>query len=241
MAGFLTFLTGGRQPRGRGALRPTWGQVVPLAIVFAVAVESAAAPERLVDTARSMVTVRVAGEGWLRAFATPIVVQAVFDEGSVDESIPHMQVVIDARRLRVEPTGLSQAERNAVQLRMLGPDVLDVSRFPRITYHSITIDRQPQDAARSAGSTGRWLIRGELELHGHILPVTATARREGDRYVGSATVRQSDFGIAPVSRWGGLVRVKDDIAIEFDVALKPSRSSRTGLGYTGVRYRGGFR
>lgn len=187
-----------------GRLAGLWMCSLGLAIVGAVSTE-----ERLIDVERSTITVRVASEGPLSAFSTDVVVQAVLAEGSVEESVPHMQVVIDARRLRVLDSGLAPATREAIQARMLGADVLDVSRFPRISYHSITIEPQ-RDA---------WLIRGELELHGTILPVTSIARREGDRYHGTATVRPSAFGIAPVSRWGGLMRVKDEVAIEFDVAL----------------------
>jgi hypothetical protein len=181
------------------------------ALCFALAASTPpAAEERLVDTGQSIVTVHVATEGLLGAAVADHVIQAPLDEGSVQESpTPHMQIVIDARRLRVVDADLSRADREKVQARTLGPDVLDVARFPRITYHSITIEQRASD----------WLVHGELELHGQILPVKATARREGGRYRGTATVRQSDFGITPVRMWGGLVRVKDEVGVEFDIAL----------------------
>jgi len=176
--------------------------------------DQAADNERLLDLTRSFVTVRVGSEGLLRALSTDIVMRTPLSEGSVDETIPHMQVVFDARQLRVLESGLSAADRETVQARALGPEVLDVKRFPRISYHSITIERRVDD----------WLIRGELELRGLILPVLATVRRHGDRFLGSATVRQSAFGMTPVTRWGGLVRVRDEVMVEFDVALGPFAS-----------------
>ncbi len=169
----------------------------------------AADRERLIDIDRSTITIHVTSEGLLGAFAAPVLIWAPLSEGSVDESVPHMQTVFDARRMQVLDSGLSAADRGAVQARMLGPEVLDVERFRRISYHSITIERQ----------ASAWLIRGELELHGLILPVDATARRDGDRYRGSATVRLSAFGIAPIVRWAGLMKVKDEVGVEFDVAL----------------------
>jgi polyisoprenoid-binding protein YceI len=186
---------------------------LPVGAAQPAAAESAAyePEERLVDIERSAVTVRVTSEGLLGGFSSPIAISAALTEGSVQESVPHMQVVFDARRLRVLDSGLSAADRARVEARMLGPDVLDVARYPRISYHSITIERRPAD----------WLIRGELEMHGTILPVMATATREGDRYRGTASVRQSDFGIVPVSRWAGLARVRDEVQIEFDVAIGP--------------------
>jgi polyisoprenoid-binding protein YceI len=131
-------------------------------------------------------------------------------EGSVDEAIPHMQVVFEARQLSTIDAGWSARDREAIHSQLIGPDVLDVDRFPFITYHSIMIEPRSAD---------EWLIHGELELHGRIVPVLATARHQGERFRGSATVRQSAFGIVPFTRWGGWVTVKDDVAVEFDVAL----------------------
>jgi polyisoprenoid-binding protein YceI len=100
---------------------------------------------------------------------------------------------------------------------MLGPEVLDVNRFQRISFHSITAERQ---------AAGKWLVRGELELHGRIREISLNAYLEKGRYKGSATVRQSDYGIVPISIAGGTVKVKDEVTIDFDVAI----SDRLAIG-----------
>jgi hypothetical protein len=41
--------------------------------------------------------------------------------------------------------------------------------------------------------------------------------RENGRYTGRATLRQTDFAIAPISIAGGTVKVKNEISIEFDI------------------------
>jgi hypothetical protein len=87
------------------------------------------------------------------------VIQVPLLEGSFDPSIPHMQLAIDARRMRVIEGGISARERQELQARMLGADVLDVDRFPWINFHSIEIQRLD-----GAG----WLVQGELGLHGQI-------------------------------------------------------------------------
>src|SRR6185436_7704870 len=125
-------------------------------------------------------------------------------------STPHVQIVIDARRMRVLDSGLSAKDREAVQARMLGPEVLDVNRFARITFHSLAIQRVAAD---------RWLVQGELGLHGHFNPLTVSVSLENGRYKGSATVRQSEFGITPISIAGGTVKVKDEVKIDFDIAI----------------------
>jgi polyisoprenoid-binding protein YceI len=118
--------------------------------------------------------------------------------------------VIDARRLRVVDPGRSAKDRESLRARMLGPDVLDVKRHQWITFHSITIEPLEK---------GAWLVNGELELHGNIRALPVRVARENGRYQGSVTVRQSDFGITPISIASGAVTVKDEVTIEFNILV----------------------
>ncbi len=171
------------------------------------------ADQRLVDLERSTVTVHVFKAGLFRALADDHVIQAALSDGSLDNdaATPHVQIVIDARQMRVLDPGLSAGDRQKVQTRMLGPEVLDVTRFPWISFHSLESRRL---------NAGRWEVKGELELHGHIRPTTVTVIEESGRYKGSATLRQSDFGIVPISIVGGTVKVKNEIRIDFDIVMR---------------------
>jgi hypothetical protein len=40
------------------------------------------------------------------------------------------------------------------------------------------------------------------------------------KYVGTATIKQKDFGIQPVSAGGGTVKVKDELTIDFSIKTK---------------------
>ena len=172
---------------------------------------TASAEERLIDTQRSTVTVRAFKSGLLRAFADDRIIEAPLEEGSLDDSAaPHVQIVIDSRRMRVLDPGLSAKDRQEVQTRMLGSEVLDVNRFRWITFHSVTTQRI---------DTGGWRLRGGLDLPGQIHPIMVNVLPEGGRYKGSVTFRQSDFGIAPISILGGAVKVKDEVNIDFDIAI----------------------
>ena len=186
----------------------TMSRWVALAILCGVA---AAAPlgakDRLVDIDRSTVTVRtsaVAGG----ALSDHHVIQAPLSEGTFDDAIPHLQIVIDARRLRVVDPGRAAKDREDMLARLLGPDVLDVKRYQWITFHSVTIEGEPK---------GGWLVNGELELHGNIRALPVRVVRENGRYKGSVTVRPSDYGIVPLSLAGGAVKVKDEVTIDFDI------------------------
>lgn len=196
-----------------GVMRAQQKIVVAIVVCGLALAAPGSAEDHLIDTERSTVTVRVFKSGPFRAFADDHIIEAPLAEGSLDDSVPHVQIVIDARRMHVLDPGLSARDRQAVQTRMLGSEVLDVNRFQRISFHSLAIQRL---------DTGGWLVQGELELHGQIHAIMVNVASENSRYKGSATLRQSDFGIAPISILGGTVKVKDEIKIDFDIALEPA-------------------
>ena len=49
--------------------------------------------------------------------------------------------------------------------------------------------------------------------------VTVTVKDQGGHYVGSARIKQTEFGIKPVKVAGGTVKVKDELHIDFDIQL----------------------
>jgi len=50
-------------------------------------------------------------------------------------------------------------------------------------------------------------------------PVAVEVTLKDQHYRGSTTLKQTDFGIKPVTVAGGTVKVKDDVKIEFEIAL----------------------
>ena len=170
-----------------------------------------AAQERAIDLQRSSITVRVSKSGLFKAFADDHTIDAPLAEGSLsDAATPHVHVGIDARRMRVLDPSLSANDRAQVQTRMLGPDVLDADRFPKITFHSTSV--VPLDA-------DHWLVHGELELHGRVHAVIVKIVHEDGHYKGMARVKQTEFGITPISLAGGTVKVKDEVALDFDIVV----------------------
>jgi len=57
-----------------------------------------------------------------------------------------VEFVIDAARLRVLDPGLSADNRDQMQSRMLGPEVLDVQRYAEIRFQSTAIERRTPEA-----------------------------------------------------------------------------------------------
>ena len=188
-----------------------------IAVALAAAVSApvlALAEERLIDTERSTITLHVAKSGLFRVFADNHVISAPVAEGSFDDGPgSRIHLVVDARRLQVLDPGLSPDQRQQVQTRMMGPEVLDVDRFAQIRFQSTTIERLNVDA---------WLVRGELTLHGETRAVTVKVTPEQGRYKGSASLKQTDFGITPISIAGGAVTVKDEIRVDADIVARRS-------------------
>ena len=175
------------------------------------------AEQRVIDTEHSMITVHVFKSGLFRAFADNHVIQAPVTDGSLDDgATPQVQLVVDAQRMRVLDPGLSPGDREQVQTRMLGPEVLDARRFPQIRFQSMTVERL---------STNSWLVRGELTLHGQTHVLTVKVALEQGRYNGSTLFKQTDFGMRPISIAGGTVRVKDEVKIGFDIVAGPNPSA----------------
>jgi hypothetical protein len=183
--------------------------IIITATIALVAAGPCAAQSRALDPQRSTVTVRVFKSGLFRAFADDHVIEAPLAEGSLDDSAkPAVQIAIDVRAMRVLDPGLSSKDRQEVQTRMFGPEVLDADRFPRIRFRSVAVQQ---------GDVDRWSVRGELEVHGQTHPVTVNVVREQGHYKGSTSLKQSDFGITPISIAGGTVKVKNEITIDFDI------------------------
>jgi polyisoprenoid-binding protein YceI len=166
---------------------------------------------RKIDGPHSTLTVRVYKSGFLSAFGHNHEIQAPIQSGEVKESdSPSVEVLVDARKLRVLDPEVSEGTRDQIQDTMQGSQVLDVAHFPEIHFQSTAVEARGPD---------HWIVHGNLALHGKDHPVAVEATLKGEHYRGSATLKQSDFGITPVTVAGGTVKVKDVVKIEFDILL----------------------
>ena len=76
-------------------------------------------------------------------------------------------------------------------------------------------------SATASGSSLSGAIEGTLALRGTSRPLRLQVTSSGPgHFRGSATVRQTDFGITPYSGFLGALKLKDEVAVEFDIRLK---------------------
>jgi len=95
---------------------------------------------------------------------------------------------------------------------MLGPDVLDSTRFQEITFESTHVEPDREGTIK---------VDGRLSLHGMTKPVSILVHVENGRYTGKFVLKQRDFGITPVSIAGGTVKVKNELEIKFSILTSP--------------------
>jgi polyisoprenoid-binding protein YceI len=163
-----------------------------------------------VDVEHSTIVIHVFKSGLFSFAGDNHEIRAPISGGSVDAAEKTVELKVNAAKLTVLDPALSPEKRAQVQQKMLGPDVLDSTRFPEIHFRSTKAEQVKSD---------EWLVQGELTLHGQTRPVTVRVARAGVHYRGKASLKQTSFGIAPVAVAGGTIKVKDELKVDFDIMV----------------------
>ena len=173
---------------------------------------SLSAQPRAIDTQKSVLTVRVYRSGIFSVLAHDHEIAAPIAGGSVDAAAHRVTLRVDAGTLRVLDSGASDKDRNEIQRTMLSSAVLDATRNPEIAFEAATVE---------GGNTSAWRVRGNLTLHGVTQPVTVDVSEKAGHYLGNVALKQTAFGMKPLSIAGGTVKVKDEVRVEFDIQVMP--------------------
>ena len=76
-------------------------------------------------------------------------------------------------------------------------------------------------SASAAGASAGGAIEGTLTLQGTSRPLRLQVTSPGPgHFRGGGTLRQTDFGITPYSGFLGALKIKDEVAVEFDIRIK---------------------
>jgi len=175
-----------------------------------------------IDPAMSRFTVKAVATGMLSAMGhNPTIAirdfsgEAEFAPGTLDHAA--LRLRIDARSLEV--TGnVSDRDRREMEQTM-NQEVLEVARFPEIVFEAA-------NASPNKAGDGHYLVSllGNLSLHGvtRSQPVSAQIALQGDilRAHGEFSLRQTDYGIKPVSVAGGTLKLKDELKLSFDILAR---------------------
>jgi len=183
-------------------------------LLFLISVSSglltAQSSERAIDVDRSTMTIHVFKTGVFSFAADNHEIRAPLVSGRVDQGKRTVELTVDARKMKVLDPKMSDSKRAQVQEKMLSPEVLDPERYPEIKFQSTDVK----------GSGRQLTVTGDLTLHGQTHPVVVAVTGGDSGYKGKATIKQTDFGMKPVTVGGGTVKVKDEVEIEFEIVLK---------------------
>ncbi|HUG52332.1 MAG TPA: YceI family protein [Vicinamibacteria bacterium] len=191
--------------------------------VLAAATAGAGARTYVVDASASSVRIHVGRAGAFAFAGHEHDVAAPAVRGEVvalpgDLGASSVFLTFDAGALVVLPDREPKGDAPKVQSAMLGPGVLDVARFPSITFRSRRV------VGRAAGPDAYDLeVEGEMTLRGVTRALTLPMRVELAGNVltasGRAVLRQKDFGMKPPSV-AGLVKVKNEIAVTYRIVAR---------------------
>jgi len=176
----------------------------------------------VVDARASRFTVQAFATGMLSAMGhSPRIGIRTFS-GSVDfspESLAgsNLQLSIQADSLSVLDD-ISDRDRREIE-RIISEQVLETAKYPEILYEAASISvTRLENALYSATLAGELSFRGVTRSQ----PVSARIASfdEMVRASGEFTLRQSDYGIKPISVAGGTLKVKDELKFSFDMVAR---------------------
>ena len=156
----------------------------------------------------SGVTIHVFKSGLFSGFAHNHVVVAPVGGASIDPASLKAEVSFAVKDMKVTDPEVSEKDRAEIQSTMLGPKVLNAARFPEIHFRSSRIEQT---------SPQHYRVTGTLQLHGASKELSFEVTGMPEHYHGATRLKQSDFGIKPISLFGGSVKVKDELELEFDL------------------------
>ncbi len=171
------------------------------AILVAV---TAAAEQVPIDINRSTITIHVSKAGLFSIAGHDHDVNAPISSGSIDESTPSVQFTVESAKMTVKPDPKVDAKTQAQIQKDMEDMTLEPKRFPDIAFHSTRIEKS---------GDAEWKVDGVLALHGVTKPISLNVKRSGDAYSGHTMLKQTDFGIKPISVAGGTIKVKNELDI----------------------------
>jgi len=180
-------------------------------LLFAVPTVAESVP---IDVQRSSITIHVGKSGLLSAAGHEHTINAPISSGMIEESpTPQVEFVVRTTAMTVQADPKVDPKTHAQIQKDMEEMTLETSKFSEIRFKSSRIDQTPN---------GQWKVQGDLSLHGVTKPVSLVVSRTGEAYTARTTLKQTDFGIKPISVAGGTIKVKNEVEIEFQI-LAPHR------------------
>jgi hypothetical protein len=178
-------------------------------LLHALAAGWLAGEDRAMDVQKSTITIHAGKAGLFSAAGHDHWINAPISSGVYnDADAPRVEFTVKAASLEVKPDPKVDAKTQAQIQKDMQELTLESSKYPEISFRSSSVVKS---------GDGQWKVDGRLTLHGVTKMVHVEVKRSGDAYAGRASIKQTDFGIKPVSVAGGVVKVKNELDIEFQI------------------------
>jgi polyisoprenoid-binding protein YceI len=188
-------------------------KVVKLATALLAVAAGAAAQESAIDSQRSSITIHVGKAGLLSAAGHDHSINAPISSGVIQEApVPRVQFTVETAKMSVKPDPKVDAKTQATIQKDMEEMTLETRKFPQITFRSTRVERL---------ADGQYKVEGDLSLHGVTKPVGLTVKRTGNSFTARTVLKQTDFGIKPISVGGGMIKVKNEVEIDFVIVPRP--------------------
>ena len=175
-----------------------------------------------IDTAASRFTVQAFAAGLLSALGHNPVIGIRDYDGEIQfvpDTYEKAFVRLSLRLSQLDVLNEMKADDRAKLEQTMYQDVLDVTRFPGAVFESkqVTVRKNGPDLVGARAS-------GELYFHGVTQGISLDARATQTgtllRLAGEFSIRQSDYGIKPVSFAAGTLRLKDEVKFKFELVAR---------------------
>lgn len=142
------------------------------------------------------------------------------ESSGFDITVPVNDLVMDDNSARAAegedfPLNVSEDAKQGTKANMLRDTLLDAARYPEIRITSVRV----QGDANAPVVIAALRIRDQTRQV--TVPVTLQTTNAGLRVRGAFEIKQTDFGITPLSIAMGALQVVDAVTIKFDLLARP--------------------
>lgn len=175
-----------------------------------------------IDATQSQIVVTLTQEGLIsKRYPTHRVVAKSFSgriELPGDETKMSVVVEAEAKAMTNVDEAMSEFERKEFH-NVLRNGVLEAEKFPVVKFTSASVAN-----VKRSGDDRSFTLTGDLALHGVTkrmsFPVQATMTADQLRATGEGKFKQSDFAMKPFEKGLGLIKVGDELKVNFIIVAK---------------------
>ncbi|HTC61419.1 MAG TPA: YceI family protein [Candidatus Saccharimonadales bacterium] len=176
----------------------------------------------VIDKTGSRFTVQAFSTGLLSSFGHNPTIAIRDYNGEVEispDTFEHARVRLNIRTKQMDVLDRMKSDDRKKLEEEMYANVLNVDQFPKASYESTEVSIQ-----KLGGELLVAHVVGELSFHGvqrlQLIDARVTRMATMLRISGQFTLRQTDFGIKPVSFAGGTLKLKDELKFNFELVAR---------------------